>query len=129
MTGAFIIFSNLLRRLTFHIPTFARQLITTMVAILTSPSVLDLSLDTFREAVGQWILHIFVDGALWRQVRIKSKLEKSRGFVVGECVASPNIWTVKVAQGLVAGKEVDDEFKLQWQVLVDTTASLVKDMR
>lgn len=128
MNGAFLLYSNLLRRLVLHVPSFASLLTTTMTTTLTAPSALDVSLDAFREAVALWLLHIYVGGPLWRQECIKGKLDQCKGFVVGECVSAPNAWTVKVAKGLTTGKGVDEEFTVQWKMLVDAAARSVDEM-
>jgi len=98
-----------------------------MTEILTTPTVLDLSADVYREAVSQWLLHLFQGGAPWRQGRIKHDIDECRSLVVGECVASPNVWSAQVAKSLTHHEDADEEFKIRWEVLVDSLVLMDDD--
>lgn len=133
MTGAFTIFSNLLRRLTLHITSFVNHLTAAMTNLLTNPSTLSVPLDSYREAIALWLTHILVDNALWRQARIKGRVDKCKGSVMAECVAAPNAWSMQVARALV-GKSLgseddgDEEFGVRWSALVEAAATAVDEI-
>lgn len=117
MNGAFVIWGNLLRRLTHHQKRFCKILTGQMVQIIVRPSHLDLKLDTFREAVYEWLLHIFF-AKEWIAGAIGDKVVDVREFIVIECIESnPNCWSNALAQKLV--KSSDEEFKEQWLPIID----------
>ncbi len=117
MKGAFVIWGNLLRRLTNHQKRFCKTFTEQMVQIITRPSHLDLKLDTFREAIYEWLLHIF-SAKEWIAGAISDRVLDLRGFVVSECIeSSPNCWSGALAQKLV--KSGDAEFREQWLPVID----------
>lgn len=118
MAGAIAIWNELLARITIYQRNsgFLKILVERFMFIITSPSTLDVTLDTFKEAVHLWVIEIF-SSEWWRHSEVIETVEGLRGYTFNECIMTPNYWSMKVAREIL--RHGDDEFKVRWQPLLD----------
>ncbi|KAI9837227.1 MAG: hypothetical protein M1819_000301 [Sarea resinae] len=113
MDGIFVMWEDLLKRLTNHQHRFLRILVEEMTIKLVQPSQLDVQFDAYRQAVYMWVIRILKseEWALRRR-----RYYRDQSGVISTCIMGPNFWSRDLARSLVeAGDEV---LKEQWDELV-----------
>jgi hypothetical protein len=107
MQGAFGIWNVLLKSISLHNRTFLPLLVNEMVGVLTVPSMLDVSVDVYREAVYEWLLHFFTFPG-WQT----SRRRVARNAIYG-CILAKNHWTLLFLEKVAINGQ-DSAIKLQW---------------
>ena len=98
MDATFTLWDSLLRKLTFHQSNFLTMLTDEMMIFLISPSMLDITLDTYREAVAMWLERIYTTKG-WVAAIKRAKLDDN--VLMETCLQNQNQWTVRLAVTLV----------------------------
>ncbi|OCK74221.1 Las1-domain-containing protein [Lepidopterella palustris CBS 459.81] len=114
MNGAFLLWDDLLRRLSSHQFAFLRILVRRMIDLMTKPNLLTVTAEPVREAMFEWIVHILTakEWALSRKGVEVMLLEE----VMGQCFTSPTPWTSRLAETLI--KDRDALFRDTWQPIL-----------
>lgn len=89
----------LLKSISAHQKSFLSLLVQDMVFHLVAPSVLDISTDTYREAMVIWLEYLLLDKD-WAATRRRSGVDGSH--VISTCFQCPNIWTAKLSKLLIS---------------------------
>ena len=98
MTDVFPLWDKLLRLLAFHQQKFLMLLTDEMCLAIIQPSTLDISIDSYREALKIWLHHILVDH-FWNTARSRSLLMADT--ILLTCVTSPSYWILHLAIAIV----------------------------
>ncbi|KAI9816871.1 MAG: rRNA-processing protein las1 [Pycnora praestabilis] len=120
MDGVFLLWDDLLKRLTLHQRSFLRILTDEMSNLLVQPSGLSVQFDSYREAIYLWLVHISTSEP-WAASRNKWSFRLDN--VVSSCIMGPNHWSLKLSSLLM---EVGDEhLKNQWADVVSIQAGQI----
>ncbi len=98
MDEVFPIWDGLLKKLAPQLENFLPMLTDEMVIHIISPSLMDVVIDPYREAVTMWLVHIYTTKD-WAPTikRIKSEC----GSILLSCLQNPNHWTLQLAIAIV----------------------------
>ncbi len=99
MDVLFSSWDSLLKQLTFHQAEFLSLLTEALVMRLISPFLMEPKMDTYREAVTSWLVHIFVSKE-WSAPRKRGKVNPQA--LVSTCLQNPNLWTSRIASAIVS---------------------------
>ena len=94
MCDVFLLWDELLRRLVFHQNTFLILLTDEMSLAIVQPSLVDVTVDEYREAMVMWLQHIFTDKA-WDRARRRSLVVVDTILIT--FITNPNYWMLKLA--------------------------------
>lgn len=98
MDEVFSTWDNLLQMLSVHQEQFLTTLIDAMIVHITSPSLMDVKIDPYREAIAMWLIHICT-AQQWASTAKKVKL--SDNPILSSCLQNPNHWTLQLATAIV----------------------------
>ena len=93
------IWEGLLKSISTHQRPFLPLLVEEMLFHLVSPSELDTSTDTHREALLRWLEYLATDQG-WAASRKKFGLDGS--IIISTCFQCPNVWTARLLESLLA---------------------------
>lgn len=114
MEDAFLLWDDLLKTLTLHQRSFLCLLTNEMSILIAQPSRLDITIDSYREAVYTWLINILTAEA-WAASRKRHNFDPS--CVISTCLMNPNHWSRRLAMALAV--ETDDHLiRAQWGDLV-----------
>ncbi len=85
---------SLLKKLTSHQSYFLTMLIDEMLIHLISPSMLDIAVDAYREAITMWLKQIYTTKG-WAAATKRGKLDDN--IIMETCLQNPNHWTIRLA--------------------------------
>lgn len=88
----------LLKQLTLHQKLFLTLLIDEMLIHLIAPSTMDVKIDTYREAVTMWLVHISTTKG-WAASAKRGKLNEDS--ILSTCLQNPNHWTIHLASAVI----------------------------
>lgn len=97
MDEVFPIWDGLLKLLSSHQERFLSLLVDDMAIHIISPSLMDVTIDTYREVITMWLTHIFTS-EIWAATIKHSKLDDNS--IVPTCLQNPNHWTLKLASAI-----------------------------
>ncbi len=109
MAGAFLLWDDVLKYLTTHLPRFLALFINRATSLLTAFSA-TANEDPIKDALYRWLVHIMLD-QIWSG-------ERQRGFaalreaVVSHCMLEYTFWGQKLARALI--QAADDSFRREW---------------
>jgi len=119
MGSEFPLWDDLLKKLTLHQRPFLHILTDEMSIMIVQPSRLDISIDTYREGVYMWLVHV-ITAEGWATSRKRGAFNAS--CVISTCLMNPNHWSRRLATVLAV--DTNDEFlKAQWANLVKVSNS------
>ena len=98
MNEVFSLWDSLLKKLTSHQSRFLAMLTDEMLVHLISPSMLDTSIDTYREAITMWLEHIYTTRGWWAAIK-RMKLNDS--IIMETCLQNPSHWTLHLASTII----------------------------
>lgn len=98
MDEVFSIWNDLLQLLSVHQEHFLTMLIDAMIVHVTSPSLMDVKIDPYREAIAMWLIHICT-AQKWAFTAKKVKLNDD--LILTSCLQNPNHWTLQLAKAIV----------------------------
>ena len=98
MDEVFSSWDSLLRKLTSHQPRFLTMLTDEMLVHLISPSMLDITIDNYREAIAMWLEQIYTTKG-WASAIKRGKLDEN--VIMETCLQNPNHWTVRLARKII----------------------------
>jgi ribosomal biogenesis protein LAS1 len=99
MDGLFSSWDGLLKQLTFHQAEFLILLTEALAMRLISPFLMEPKIDTYREAVTSWLIHIYVSKE-WSAARKRGKVNPQA--LLSTCLQNPNTWTSRIASAIVS---------------------------
>jgi len=99
MDGAFLLWDELLVRLSNDMPRFLRLLVLRLVDLMTAPSPLETETDPFKEAAYFWLRHICMDPK-WTSDALNS-VQKRHVAVLQSCFETPTFWSLRLAQDVI----------------------------
>lgn len=97
MDEVFAVWDILLKMLSLQQEQLLTLLIDEMAIHITSPSLMDVTIDTYREVITMWLLHIYTSEN-WAATVKHSKLDDNSIFPT--CLQNPNHWTLKLASAI-----------------------------
>ena len=98
MDEVFPSWDSLLKKLTLHQSYFLTMLTDEMLICLISPSMLDIAVDAYREAMTMWLEQIYTTRG-WATTTKRGKLDDN--VVMETCLQNPNHWTVRLAVAVI----------------------------
>lgn len=98
MDEVFSIWDSLLKNLASRQNQFLTIFADEMVIPIISPSFMDVTIDTYREAVTMWLIH-FYTAKEWSATIKRGKLDDHS--VLSTCLQNPNHWTLKLAHAII----------------------------
>ena len=90
---------GLLKSISTHQRAFLPLLVEEMLFQIVSPSELNTSTDTHREALLRWLEHLATDQG-WASSRKKFGVDGS--IIISTCFQCPNLWTTRLLDSLLA---------------------------
>lgn len=108
MDEVFPMWDSLLKMLSSQQARFLALLVDEMAIQIISPSLMDVTLDTYREVITMWLTHIFTSEK-WAAAIKYCKLDDHS--IVPSCLQNPNYWTLKLASAILdaAGHKIAKE--------------------
>lgn len=97
MDEVFPVWDSLLKMLSAQQERFLAQLVDEMAMHIISPSLMDMTIDTYREVITMWLTHVFTSEN-WAATIKHGKLDDN--FIVPTCLQNPNHWTLKLASAI-----------------------------
>ncbi|OCL09170.1 Las1-domain-containing protein [Glonium stellatum] len=117
MKGAFLLWDELLRRLSLHQWSFLRILCRHMIDLMNTPATLSATVEPTREAMHEWVAHILTTKE-WAQPR-----KRVEGMllddIMGRCFTFPSYWSHKLAESII--KDRDGLFQATWQPVLQAS--------
>lgn len=98
MVEVFSTWDDLLQVLSVQQEQFLPMLIDAMIVHITSPSLMDVIIDPYREAIAMWLIHICT-AQQWASTTKKVNLDDST--ILSSCLQNPNHWTLQLATATV----------------------------
>lgn len=98
MDEVFSTWYDLLQMLSVQQEQFLTMLIDAMIVHITSPSLMDVSIDPYREAIAMWLIHICT-AQQWAPTAKKVNLIDNP--ILSSCLQNPNHWTLQLAMAIV----------------------------
>lgn len=98
MDEVFSTWDGLLQMLSVQQEQFLTTLIDAMIVHITSPSLMDVIIDPYREAIAMWLIHICT-AQQWASTAKKVKLNDNP--ILSTCLQNPNHWTLQLATAIV----------------------------
>lgn len=121
MDEVFPLWESLLKKLTSHQSHFLIMLTDEMLVQLILPSMLDVTIDTFREAITMWLEQIYTTKG-WAAATKRGKLDES--VVMETCLQNQNHWTVRLAVAVIGSSG----HKIAKEVYVDRVSKAADDL-
>ncbi len=121
MDEVFPLWESLLKKLTSHQSHFLIMLTDEMLVRLISPSMLDVTIDSFREAIAMWLERICTTKG-WVPATKRGKLDDS--VIMETCLQNPNHWTVRLAVTMIESSD----HKVAKEVYVDRVSKAADDL-
>lgn len=97
MEEIFPVWDSLLKMLSSKQERFLALLVDEMAIHIISPSLMDVTIDTYREVITMWLSHIFTS-EIWAAPIKNGKLDHNS--IVPTCLQNPNHWTLKLASAI-----------------------------
>lgn len=97
MDEVFPIWNSLLKLLSSQQERFLALLVDEMAISIISPSLMDVTIDTYREVITMWLTHIFT-AEKWAAPIKRVKLDENS--IIPTCLQNPNHWTLKLTSAL-----------------------------
>lgn len=127
MSGAFLIWTPVLRSLSKSQPDFCQTLIERLIGVTSAPSsvAVAVEVDPVKEAMCEWVLHI-LSSSEWEEVRQHSREPSLSGRtqerrmldnVLSICFTTPTFWTLKLAETLLADGRI--QRKESWLAILE----------
>lgn len=110
MEGAFLIWDDLLRRLSTHQRKFLHVFVERLASTITQRTRPSAQHDAFREACYLWLRHILLSD-MWVQTT-RYDIDVLRSETMTSCVLNPNRWTGLLGHELIEGG--DELYRDQW---------------
>ena len=98
MDEVFSVWDDLLKSLASRQTQFLTIFTDEMVLHIISPSFMDVMIDTYREAVTMWLVHIYTTEE-WAATIELVKLDDHS--VLSTCLQNPNHWTLELATAII----------------------------
>lgn len=98
MDEVFSTWDDLLQMLSLQQERFLPMLIDAMIVHITSPSLIDVIINPYREAIAMWLIHICT-AQQWASTTKKVKLDDNT--ILSSCLQNPNHWTLQLATAIV----------------------------
>lgn len=98
MDEVFSSWDSLLKLFATRQELFLALLADEMVIRITSPSVMDIKIDTYRESIAMWLIHICASQE-WISIIKRAKLSYSS--ILSTCLQNPNHWTALIASSII----------------------------
>ena len=108
MDEVFPLWDSLLKKLTLHQSHFLTMLTDEMLVHLISPSMLDITIDTYREAITVWLERIYTTKG-WAAATKRGKMDEN--VIMQTCLQNQNHWTIRLASAIIAssGRKIAKE--------------------
>ena len=97
MEEMFPVWDSLLKMLSSKQERFLALLVDEMAIHIISPSLMDVTIDSYREVITMWLTHIFTS-EIWAAPIKNGKLDDNS--IVPTCLQNPNHWTLKLASAI-----------------------------
>lgn len=98
MDEIYPIWDRLLQQLALRQERFLTTLTDEMAVQIISPSLMDVTIDPYREVITNWLMHIYTSKQ-WGAMPKQSKLEDD--CILSTCLQNPNHWTLKLATTMI----------------------------
>ncbi len=121
MDEVFPLWDSLLKKLIPHQSHFLSMLTEEMLVQLISPSMLDITIDTFREATTLWLEQIYTT-KIWAAAIKRGKVDDS--VVMETCLQNQNHWTVRLAVAVIGSSG----HKIAREVYGDRVSKAAQDL-